>query len=53
MMSDLDDVTAMVIITTLVNLGDEHISESTAKIVKPRYKLEDIENWQNQQIVSH
>ena len=44
MMSDLDDVTAMVIITALVNLGDEGISESTAKIVKPRYKLEDIKN---------
>ena len=44
MMSDLDDVTAMVIITALVNLDDERISESTAKIVKPRYKLEVIEN---------
>jgi hypothetical protein len=44
MMSDLHEANAMVIITTLANLGDKRINESTTKIGKPRYSLEDLEN---------
>ena len=44
MMSDLHEANAMVIINTLANLGDKRINESTTKIGKSRYSLEDLEN---------
>jgi hypothetical protein len=44
MMSDLHEVSAMVIITTLANPDDKRIGESRAIIGKPRYSLEDLEN---------
>jgi hypothetical protein len=44
MMSDLHELTAMVIITALANLNDERIGESRARNAKPTYSAEELEN---------